>query len=105
MPKESSTFEIYKNLYQKKWKYYLVSDFFNEWTILIFNEQKSKTVKQLFERYFIEGLKSDEVEINRKLKSLVLEKEMQLKLKYLFDKIKYGVLRRLGRYENYRAIK
>ena len=37
MPKESSTFEIYKKFYQKKWKHYLASDFFNEWTILIFN--------------------------------------------------------------------
>lgn len=105
MPKESSTFEVYKNLYKKKWKNYLSSNFFDEWTILIFNEKKSKTIKQIFERYFIEGLKSDEVEINRKLKCLVLEEEMQLKLKYLFDKIKYGILRRLGRYENYRAIK
>ncbi len=105
MPSKSSAFEVYKNIYQKTWKNYLVSDFFNKWSILIFNELKSKTAKQLLERYFLEGLKSDEVEINRKLKSLVLENNMQLKLRYLFDKIKYGVFRRLGRYENYRAIK
>ena len=105
MPSKSSTFEVYKNIYQKTWKDCLVSDFFNKWTILIFNELNSKTAKQLLERYFLEGLKLDEVEINTKLKSLVLENNIQLKLKYLFDKIKYGVFRRLGRYENYRAIK
>ena len=105
MPKESSTFEVYKNLYQKKGQNYLASNFFNNWTVTIFNEHKSKSAKKLLENYFTEGVKSDEVEINRKLKSLVLENNMQLKLKYLFDKIKYGVLRRLGRYENYRAIK
>jgi len=104
-PSKSSTFEVYENIYQKTWKHYLASDFFKKWTILIFNELKSKTAKQFLERYFLEGLKSDEAEINRKLKSLVLENNMQLKLKYLFDKIKYGVFRRLGRYENYRAIK
>ena len=59
----------------------------------------------MLECYFTEGLKSNEVEVNRKLQSLVLENNMQLKLRYLFDKIKYGVFRRLGRYENYRAIK
>ena len=105
MPSKSSTFEVYKHLYQKKWENYLASNFFNKWTILIFNELKSKTAKQLLECYFTEGLKSNEVEVNRKLKSLVLENNMQLKLRYLFDKIKYGVFRRLGRYENYRAIK
>lgn len=104
-PSKSSTFEVYKNLYQKTWKHYLVSDFFNKWSVLIFNELNSKTAKQLLERYFLEGLQSDEVEINRKLKSLVLDNNMQLKLKYLFDKIKYGVFRQLGRYENYKAIK
>jgi len=105
MPKESSTFEVYKNLYQKKGQNCLASNFFNNWTVTIFNEHKSKSAKKLLENYFTEGLKSDEVEINRKLKSLVLENNMQLKLKYLFDKIKYGMFRRLGRYENYRAIK
>ena len=105
MPKESSTFEVYKNLYQKKGQNYLASNFFNNWIVTIFNEHKSKSAKKLLENYFAEGLKSDELEINRKLKSLVLENNIQLKLKYLFDKIKYGVFRRLGRYENYRAIK
>ena len=105
MPVESSTFEVYKNLYQKKWKHYLETEFFNIWTILIFNELKIKTAKGLLKIYFKEGFSSDEVEVNRKLKSLVLEKNMQLKMRYLFDKIKYGIFRRLGRYENYRAIK
>jgi hypothetical protein len=104
-PKESSTFDVYKNLYQKTWQNYLASNFFNNWTITIFNEHKSKSVKKLLENYFIDGLKSEEVEVNRELKSLVLENDMQLKLKYFFDKIKFGVYRRLGRYEDYRAVK
>ena len=45
---------------------------------LDFNELHNKTAKQLLERYFLEGLKSDEVEINTKLKSLVLENNIQL---------------------------
>ena len=105
MPSDSSTFQVYYTLYLNKWKTYLDSDYFNTCVAIIFNEKKSKTAKQLLERYFKEGLKADEVVINRKLKSLVLENNIQLKLKYIFDKIKYGVFRRLGRYENYRTIK
>ena len=105
MPQESSTFNIYKNIYQKKWQYYLDSNFFNDWTSTIFNGLKSKSAKNMLENYFIEGFKSDELEANRKLKSLVLENNMQLKLKYFFDKIKFGFYRRLGRYEDYKAIK
>ena len=105
MPKESSTFDVYKNLYQEEGRNYLASNFFINWTVTIFNEHKSKSAKKLLENYFIEGLKSNEVEVNRKLKSLVLENNLQLKLKYFFDKIKFGIYRRLGRYEDYRAVK
>ena len=105
MPLKSSTFKVYQNIYQKTWKDCLFSDFFEKWTILIINKRASDAAKELLQLFFIKGFKSDEEKTSLELKSLILDKNLKLKMKYLYDKIRFGVYRHLGKYENYRSIK
>ena len=55
--------------------------------------------------FFNNDLNPSEKRINSALKKIVIKNSFWLQLKYIYDKFKFGIYRRLGRYENYRAIK
>ena len=105
IPLNSNTFQVYQNFYKETWKIHFASDFFTKWTVLIFNKRKSQVAKNLLERFFADGFRSNDEATGRRLKSLVLDKNLRLQMKYCYDKVIFGIYRRLGRYENYRTIK
>ena len=55
--------------------------------------------------FFENGMDSDCNSVNGKLKKLVLKHRIGLQLRYIYDKFKFGIYRRLGIYENYKTIK
>jgi hypothetical protein len=71
----------------------------------IYLSNKSKQAEQLIFSFFNNGLNPSEKRINAALKKIVIKNSFWLQLKYIYDKFKFGIYRRLGIYENYRAIK
>ena len=104
-PCDSSTFLVFKDFYSNSWSKLIKSDFFKESLINIYSLNKSKQAEQLILSFFNDGLKSRGKRINIALKKIAITSSVWLFLKYIFDKFKFGIYRRIGRYENYRAIK
>lgn len=102
---DSSTFDVFKDLFSNKWRELLLSDFFTESLTKIYSPNHSVLAKHMMESFFDKGMPSNDKEVNRNLKKLVLSNSIRLQLKYVYDKLKFGVYRRIGLYENYRAIK
>jgi len=104
-PSDSSTFLVFKSLYTNKWKHLIETDYFEESLKKIYLLNSRCQAKQLILDFFNQGLKPNEKEINSALKKIVLRNRIGLQFKYIYDKLKFGIYRRLGKYENYRAIK
>lgn len=104
-PLDSSSFFVYKDLFANRWSALLKTDYFNDSLIKIYSSKKSEYAKQLVLSFFNNGLNPNEKKINKELKKIILTSRYGLNLKYIYDKFKYGIYRRLGRYDNYRAIK
>ena len=104
-PSDSSTFLVFKALYSNSWNQLIETDYFKESIIRIYSLNRSKQATQLILSFFNNGLNPSEKRINAVLKKIVIKNSFWLQLKYIYDKFKFGIYRRLGRYENYRAIK
>ena len=104
-PSDSSTFLVFKDLYANRWSQLIETDYFKESLMKIYSSNKSKQAEQLISSFFNNGLNPNEKRINAALKKIVIKNSFWLQLKYIYDKFKFGIYRRLGRYENYRAIK
>ena len=104
-PSDSSTFLVFKELYANRWNQLIETDCFKESLMRIYLSNKSKQAEQLIFSFFNNGLNPSEKRINAALKEMVIKNRIWLLVKYIYDKFKFGIYRRLGRYENYRAIK
>ena len=104
-PSDSSTFLVFKALYSNVWSTLIETDYFKQSVIRIYSLNRRDQATQLILSFFSDGLNPSEQSINTTLKKIVIKNSSWLKLKYIYDKFKFGIYRRLGIYENYRAIK
>jgi len=104
-PSDSSTFLVFKALYSNGWNQLIETDYFKESIIRIYSSNRSKQATQLILSFFNNGLNPSEKRINAALKEIAIRNRIGLLVKYIYDKFKFGIYRRLGVYENYRAIK
>lgn len=104
-PCDSSTFLVFTDFYCNSWSKLIKSDYFKESLINIYSLNKSKQAEQLILSFFNNGLNSSGKRINIALKKIAITRSVWLFLKYIYDKFKFGIYRRIGMYENYRAIK
>ena len=102
---DSSTFEVFVDLYSKNWIHLIESQFFHDSLIIIYSSNKSDQAKQLILSFFKNGLNPNERVVNAALKKLVLRNNFSQYVKYVYDKFKFGIFRRIGLYENYRTVK
>lgn len=104
-PSDSSTFLIFKDFYSDSWRYLIETDYFKESLIKVYSLKSSKYAKQLILTYFNNGISPDERKISKALRDIIIRSSVYFQLKYIYDKFKFGIYRRLGYYENYREIK
>tara|TARA_B100000902_G_scaffold195038_1_gene186361 strand:+ start:3107 stop:3817 length:711 start_codon:yes stop_codon:yes gene_type:complete len=104
-PSDSSTFLIFKYFYSNSWSYLIETDYFKESLIKVYSSKSSKYAKQLILTYFNDGINPDERNISKALRDIIIRRSLYFQLKYIYDKFKFGIYRRLGYYENYREIK
>ena len=71
---DSSTFEVFVELYSENWTYLIETQFFNDSLIMIYSSNKSDQAKQLILSFFNNGLNPKERVVNAALKKLVLRK-------------------------------
>lgn len=104
-PADSNTFLVYKTLYANSWKQLLETAYFKESLSKIYLLNNTTEAKKLIVSFFMQGMQPHEKDINIALKKSVLKNRIGLQCKYIYDKLKFGIYRRLGKYDNYRAIK
>ena len=104
-PSDSSTFLVFKDLYANRWSQLIKTNYFKESLVMIYSSKRKKQAEKLILSFFNNGLNPSETKINIALKEMVIKRSIAFQLKYIYDKIKFGVYRRIGRYENYRTVK
>lgn len=104
-PADSSTFLVFKDLYVNSFSELLNSEFFKDSLLRIFPSDKNIQAAKLISSYFNNGLNPNEIKIGEVLKNIVIRNSIGFQLKYIYDKVKFGIYRRIGLYENYRAVK
>jgi hypothetical protein len=96
---------VFVDLYSKNWIHLIETQFFHDSLIIIYSSNKSDQAKQLILSFFKNGLNPNERVVNAALKKLVLRNNFSQYVKYVYDKFKFGIFRRIGLYENYRTVK
>jgi hypothetical protein len=96
---------VFKDLYANRWSQLIKTNYFKESLVMIYSSKRKKQAEQLILSFFNNGLNPSETKINIALKEMVIKRSIAFQLKYIYDKIKFGVYRRIGRYENYRTVK
>ena len=104
-PSDSSTFLVFKALYANSWNQLIETEYYKESLLKIYSSNRSKQANQLIVSFFKNGLNPSEQRINAVLKEILIKNSLGLQLKYIYDKFKFGIYRRLGRYRNYRELK
>ncbi len=104
-PSDSSSFLVFKDLYSNSFVDLLGSEFFKESLSIIYQPNNSSQVAELFLSFFNNGMKSNEIQTGKVLKRIVIRNKFKFQIKYIYDKFKFGFYRRIGVYDNYRAIK
>ncbi len=102
-PEQSSTFLIYKELFKEDWKSLIYTDFFKNWSKILFKKQFANAINEI-ESYFENDMILKEQTTNSSLKKLLFKSRPFLRSRYLFDRIKFALYRRLGIYGNYKQI-
>ena len=81
------------------------SEFFKDSLLRIFPSDKNIQAAKLISSYFNNGLNPNEIKIGLVLKNIVIRNSIGFELKYIYDKVKFGIYRIIGLYENYRSVK
>ncbi|PKA98306.1 hypothetical protein B0O79_1991 [Flavobacteriaceae bacterium MAR_2009_75] len=103
IPEKSSTYDIYKELYDTRWEACIDTVFFKKWTNIIFNK-KSDIVREILVSYFIGERELVKKETNKLMRGLVFKNRPALKFNYVIDRIKFAAQRRLGIHDRYKNI-
>lgn len=101
-PLNSSTYEMYKDLYFSTWEIFIISDFFLKWTKLIFHKNNSIAIKYI-NIFFKNDMKLLNKKDNKKIQNLAITSN-KLIIKFYFDKYYYKLLRISGSLNRRRSI-
>jgi len=102
-PTDFSSFELYRTLFSDKWSKLMDTTFFKNWMITVFGMQNEAACK-IMKVFFANGFHlADQAAIE--IKSLVFEANSGLAVKHSYDKAKYRILRRMGRYNRTRSLR
>ena len=94
-PSDSSSYHLFKDFYGENWLQMMENQYVQEWHKLIwgnFHQVARKRMKAFMGNGF-DHRKED----NDFLRNLVLSRHMLIHLKYYFEKVKYGIIRRIKR--------
>ena len=83
----------------------MAQPFFDTWTIKIFGRSKKSAAKKLLMRQIESMYKSSKTNQEDMLKKLLMKGDVVLMFKCLYDKVKFGLFRKLNIYESYKTIK
>lgn len=100
---DSDSFKIYKQLYENSWHELTKSDCFSIWLSEIFGDQ-IEAAKKLIISFFENDFNDQNGKTNIALQALLFQDRHFLKLKYLFDQIRFRFLRVLGKYSKFHPI-
>ena len=93
----TQSFSTYHQRFNQKWSKFILSDFFVEWTELIFGKNQNKLLRSYISRLFLENTPEF---CTHSLRKLIIKNQKSLKYKIFFDQLKFKIFRRLGRYKN-----
>lgn len=89
---------LYKSLFSSRWKRYLKTKIFFEWTAELVGEKNSQDASKLLTLFFEEGMDPSNKHIRTRLRLLLLKKRPTLYLKVYFDNLVFKVLWQTGCY-------
>jgi hypothetical protein len=94
-PRDSSSYHLFQDFYGENWRVMMKSEYVEEWHRLIwgnFTAVARRCMKQFMSNNF-----QHRDEDNDFLKNLVLSRHTFIHITYYFEKIKYGIIRRIKR--------
>ncbi|MEQ9266217.1 MAG: hypothetical protein RLN81_13395 [Balneolaceae bacterium] len=100
---DSDSFKIYKQLYEDSWHELSKSDYFSIWLSEIFGNQ-IEGAKKLIISFFENDFNDQNGKTNIALQSLLFQERHFLKLKYMFDQMRFRLLRVLGKYSKFHPL-
>lgn len=103
-PEASSTYTLYRQFYKEEWEACIHSPFFGSWTEVLFKNGSRKAIEILTEG-FTKEMQFSQRDTSRPLRKLLFRHRPALQLIYVFDRIKYGLYRRIRIHGNYREIR
>jgi len=101
-PLESSTYQMYKNLYFSSWEKFVISDFFLKWTEFIFHKNNSIAINYI-NLFFKNDMMLLNKNDNKKIQNLAIISN-RLIFKFYFDKYYFKLLRISGSLKRRRSI-
>lgn len=100
---DSDSFETYKHLYKDSWRELSKSDYFSIWASEVFGSHVEDAKKLLFS-FFEKDFNDQNGKTNIALQSLLFQERYFLKFKYMFDQMRFRLLRILGRYSKFHPL-
>lgn len=94
-PRDSSSHHLFKDFYEKNWQAMMQNSYVEEWHRLIWGNFTAVARRRM--KQFMSDDFQHRDEDNDFLKDLVLSRHTLIHIKYYFEKIKYGIIRRIKR--------
>ncbi|MCB0761964.1 MAG: hypothetical protein KDC12_10615 [Flavobacteriales bacterium] len=94
-PEDSSSYHLFKDFYGNNWMTMMENHYVREWHKLVWGNFSSIARKRI--RTFMGNGFEHRNEDNDFLKNLVLSQHVLIHLTYYFEKLKYGIIRRIKR--------
>ena len=95
---DSGSFLTFKELYSDKWEALFSSVYFKNFVAELFRNKMDEALALIAE-FFRSGFDDNEGNTNSDLKSLLFQAQPKVNIKYLYDQLKFRILRVLGRFD------